>query len=207
MSMVSVCPCLDWVVRRGLRVLVSVIVGLNSGVKVDLLHRFSHCLSNCLLGRLMNGFVNGVVGEPFRTIRRLTVVGSSALDDCGILALGPFGNGAIMGNDRGVEICKELACVDVDIDELVLEESPIFVVGMDSIRYIRLEEAAVVEVINGGSRSVLKVARVPGLRHGVAFGGVIIRGGFVRSIALGKSPVDLIECGLAGIFRNDQCSI
>jgi len=197
--MAGVCPCLDWGMSRGPRVFVSVIVGLTSDVEVDLLHRFSHCLSNCLLACLLNGFVNGVVGEPFRTIRSLAIVGYSALDDCRILALGHFGNGAIMGNDRGVDICKEPACVDVDIDELVLEESPIFVVGLDSIRYIRLEEAAVVEVINDGSGGVLKVARVPGLRHGVAFNGVIIRGGFAGSIALGKSPVDLIECGHAGL--------
>ena len=181
--MASVCPCLDWGMRRGLRVFVSVIDGVTSGVEVDLLHRFSHCLSNCLLGRLLNRFVNGVVREPFRTIRSLTIVGYSALDDCRILAPGPFGNGAIMGNDRGVDISKEPACVDVDIDELVLEERPILVVGLDSLRYIRLEEAAVVEVINGGGGGVLKVAWVPGLRHDVAVSGLIIRGGFVRSIA------------------------
>ena len=182
--MASVCPCLDWGMRRGLRVFVSVIVGLTIGVEVNLLYRFSHCLPNCFLGRLLNRFVNGVVREPFRTIRSLTIVGYSALDDCRILALGPFGNGAIMGIDRGVDICKEPACVDVNIDELVLEESPIFVVGLDSVRYIRLEEAAVVEVLNGSSGGVLKIVGVRGLRHGVAVSGLIIRGGFVRSIAL-----------------------
>jgi len=181
--MASVCPCLDWGMRRELRVFVSVIVGLTIGVEVNLLYRFSHCLPNCFLGRLLNRFVNGVVKEPFRTIRSLTIVGYSALDDCRILVLGPFGNGAIMGIDRGVDICKEPACVDVNIDELVLEESPIFVVSLDSVRYIRLEEAAVVEVLNGSSGGVLKIVGVRGLRHGVAVSGLIIRGGFVRSIA------------------------